>query len=203
MIKYVVFDFDGTLVDSLGLIKRLVQAELKISDKEFETIREVGLKQAVKKLDISSIKVASLAFKISLKLKRKTDKIKFFPGMVEVIKTLTADYKLGIVSSNTKEIITQVLTRNRIEDCFEFIYSDSSFFGKHLVLKRMCQKLEIKPLEVVYIGDEDRDILAAKKVKIKNMSVSWGFNSKKRLRQTTPDFLVDLPEEIIKNISKY
>ena len=89
-----------------------------------------------------------------------------------------------------------------IENLFEFVYSESSLFGKHVVLKRMCSKQNIDPLEVVYVGDEDRDIIAAKKVKIKIIAVTWGFNSKAKLSKEKPDYLVDLPMQIIEVISQ-
>ncbi len=71
-----------------------------------------------------------------------------------------------------------------------------------MVLKRMCNKHKIKNNEVIYVGDEDRDIIASKKVKIKTIAVTWGFNSKNKLIKENPDYLVDSPIQITKQILK-
>jgi phosphoglycolate phosphatase-like HAD superfamily hydrolase len=62
------------------------------------------------------------------------------------------------------------------------------------------RKESLNPEEVVYVGDETRDIEAAKKSQIKVIAVTWGFNSKQVLAAQNPDFLIDRPEELIKVI---
>lgn len=61
----------------------------------------------------------------------------------------------------------------------------------------MCNKYNINPLEVIYVGDEDRDIIAAKKTKIKTIAVTWGFNTNEKLSRENPDYLVDSPIQIV------
>jgi phosphoglycolate phosphatase-like HAD superfamily hydrolase len=51
--------------------------------------------------------------------------------------------------------------------------------------------------EVIYVGDEIRDIEAAKRSKIPVISVTWGFNGTAILQQYQPDYLVHKPQEII------
>ena len=52
--------------------------------------------------------------------------------------------------------------------------------------------------EVIYIGDEDRDIIAAKRVGVKVIAVTWGYNSKEKLMKEKPDCLVSSPKELEK-----
>jgi phosphoglycolate phosphatase-like HAD superfamily hydrolase len=51
--------------------------------------------------------------------------------------------------------------------------------------------------EVIYVGDETRDIEASKKINIKVIAVSWGFNSGEVLAKHNPDFLIHKPSELI------
>jgi phosphoglycolate phosphatase len=200
MIKYVVFDFDGTIADTFGIIKEIAQREYSLTDEDFEIIREEGLWDLIKSPTVSLRNITKMAFiGIKSRMEDIVD-IELFPDVVETIKILKKDYRLGIVSSNSSDIIFRTLKRNGIEDFFDFIYSDSSFFGKHLVLKRMCKKFGIKNNEVIYIGDEDRDIVASKKNMIKNIAVSWGFNSVDNLMREHPDFLVKNPKEILEKV---
>ena len=199
MIKYIVFDFDGTIADTYSKIKGIVNDLKKEENKEidFEEIRDHGTKYLIKKSGIPLWKMPKFVHRTMFELKQKGN-IKLFPKMLNVFKRLNKNYKLGIVSSNTEENIRFVLKKYDLENLFEFVYSRSSLFGKHRTLKKMCKKYKIKPKEVIYIGDEDRDVIAAKKARIRIAAVTWGFNSKKRLKEKNPDYLIDNPEELLK-----
>ena len=199
MKKYIVFDFDGTIADTYQDILTIVNDLKKDKYKEidFEDIRDHGARYLIKKAGIPFWKIPKFVYQAASKLKRKNN-IRLFPEILDVFKELSKKYKLGILSSNSEENIRIVLKKYKVEDLFEFIYSNSSIFGKHLVLKRMCRKYKINPEDIIYIGDEDRDIIAAKKAKIKIIAVTWGFNSEKLLKEKKPDYLVNNPKEILK-----
>jgi phosphoglycolate phosphatase len=84
----------------------------------------------------------------------------------------------------------------------EFIYSGSSIFGKHEVIKEILQMHQYRPEEAGYIGDETRDIEAAKKAGVSAIAVSWGFNSRSILEQYCPDVVLDAPQDLLKIFSQ-
>lgn len=196
MIKYIVFDFDGTLADTFDVIKNIAMNEYSEYDIDVELFKSEGAKGMLKMLNIPRWKIPGMILNVTNKL-RNSKNIKLFPGIVDLLINLKKDYKIGILSSNSKEIINDTLKEYDIENLFEFVYSESSLFGKHSVLKRMCSKHNIDPLEVIYVGDEDRDIIAAKKANLKSIAVTWGFNSKEKLSRENPDYLVDSPMQIL------
>ena len=57
---------------------------------------------------------------------------------------------------------------------------------------------KLTPEEVIYVGDETRDIEASKTIPIKVIAVSWGFNSAEALAKQNPDFLIQKPSELLK-----
>ncbi|MBU1177078.1 MAG: HAD-IA family hydrolase [Patescibacteria group bacterium] len=201
MKKYIVFDFDGTIVDTyediLNIVKDLKNDKYK--EINLEDIKNYGTRYLIKKSGIPFWKIPKFVYQVTSKLKKR-DNIKLFPEILDVFKKLSENYNLGIVSSNSEENIRIVLKKYKIENLFEFIYSDSSIFGKHLVLKRMCRRYKINSDNVIYVGDEDRDIVAAKKARIKIIAVTWGFNSEKLLKKEKPDYLVNNPKEILEII---
>lgn len=77
-----------------------------------------------------------------------------------------------------------------------------SLFGKGSAIKKICKIRGIKTNEVLYIGDEVRDIISTKKIGSKIMSVSWGYNAKERLIKEKPDWIADKPSDILKIIKK-
>lgn len=197
MIKYIVFDFDGTIADTFDHIKEIVRARLDdIGEADFELLRSEGIKAVIQHKNISMHKLPAMVLGVTSQLKKGKD-IALFADMTTVIQTLATIYRLGIVSSNSEENIRQCLEKYQLNSLFAFVYSQSSLFGKDRVLKKMCQKHQLNPAEIVYVGDEDRDIMACKKVNIKNMAVCWGYNAEKRLCVLQPDYIVTSPLEMI------
>ncbi|MFH1769614.1 MAG: HAD-IA family hydrolase [Parcubacteria group bacterium] len=201
-IKYIVFDFDGTMADTFKDVLDIVNG-LK-TDKEVDVdmndIKNYGISGLMKRARIPLWKLPKLVKDVLFKLRKKTD-IKLFPNMPQILQELSRNYKLGIVSSNSSENISNVLRRYGIADDFDFIYSSSSIFGKHLILKNMCKKYKIKPVEILYVGDENRDIIGARKANIKTIAITWGYNSEKLLQKENPEYLARTPEEILTILS--
>jgi phosphoglycolate phosphatase-like HAD superfamily hydrolase len=59
------------------------------------------------------------------------------------------------------------------------------------------QQNHLSAEEIVYVGDETRDIEASKKIHVKVIAVSWGFNSREALAKQKPEFLIHKPSELI------
>ena len=83
-----------------------------------------------------------------------------------------------------------------MQKVFDFIYSGTTF-GKSKVINKLLNQNNINPQQAIYVGDETRDIEAARKSNIRAIAVSWGFNSKELLAAQNPDFLIHQPNELI------
>ncbi|MBU2104836.1 MAG: HAD-IA family hydrolase [Nanoarchaeota archaeon] len=200
MTKTILFDFDGTLVDTFPIIEKEVRKLKGIEKKQkidFNEIKKLGTKGLIKKSGIPYWKIPLLTKNIMREIRNRKD-IKLFEGVELILKQLRKRYRLGIVSSNSEENIKKILKENGVDKLFDYIYSASSLFGKHKNLKRLIKKYKLNLEEVIYVGDEDRDILAAKKVGIKVVAVTWGYNSKEKLMKEKPDYLVSSPKELEK-----
>lgn len=200
MTKTILFDFDGTLVDTFPIIEKEVRKLKGIEKKQkidFNEIKKLGTKGLIKKSGIPYWKIPLLTKNIMREIRNRKD-IKLFEGVELILKQLRKRYRLGIVSSNSEENIKKILKENGVDKLFDYIYSASSLFGKHKNLKRLIKKYKLNFEEVIYVGDEDRDILAAKKVGIKVVAVTWGYNSKEKLMKEKPDYLVSSPKELEK-----
>lgn len=195
-IKYVVFDFDGTLANTLSAIREIAEEEVgPISDEDFEAMRNEGVIGVIRRYKIKPWELPKVISRFSSKLKKRSD-IKLYPMIEELIQSLSKSFKLGILSSNSEDNIKLTLDKHGVTDKFEFIYSQSSLFGKDKVMKKMCKKRQIDPSHILYVGDEDRDIVACKKVGIKCVAVTYGFNNRASLIKTNPDFIADSPMDI-------
>ncbi|HOM01696.1 MAG TPA: HAD hydrolase-like protein [Acetivibrio sp.] len=204
MVNTLIFDFDGTIVDSLGIgidAYNEIAEECKFKKLNPSDLTELGRLPIVKKCNVLGISLAQiplLVHKLNEKIKDNIHKIKVFDKMKEVLYALEKEkYSLHIISSNTESTIKQVLQLNDL-DMFESIYPAKNIFGKHYVINDFIKKSGLDKDDIIYIGDELRDIEACKKSKVKIISVTWGFESADLLLTGNPDFLAKDPEDIIR-----
>lgn len=203
MIKHVVFDFDGTIADTAELYIRLANGMSEkyglptVSIEELKYLSTIPLKKRFKKLGIPFRKFIILAMDVTGKVRQHMDSLSLFAGMQEVLKYLhQKGFKLYIISSNSVSNIEQFLNNNNIK-VFDYVYSSRGLFDKHRTINKLIKKMGMKREEVMYIGDEYRDIKACKKSKVKIISVLWGFDSPELLKKGNPDFLAEKPQDIV------
>ncbi len=203
-LKTVLFDFDGTIADTFSVCVDIANKNAskfgfrKIKTDEFEMLRGMTPFELLKEFKIPFYKVPFFIKKVQLELYEGMDKVAIFPGMKKVIESLhKKNYLLGIITSNTEENVRRCLEANNVS-AFDFIHNERNIFGKSHTIKNVLKTHTLKPSEVVYVGDEVRDIQASKKSRIKCISVTWGFNTKELLKKSKPTFIVNSPMELLK-----
>jgi len=201
--KILVFDFDGTIADTFNKIVDIAN-ELsneykynRIKDSELKKLKNKTLRQTLDHLQVPILKVPRILMKARSKLNKDILNIKPIGGLKDMLIELDQlGFKMGILSSNSSKNIRHFL-KNHDLDLFEFIRTSSKIWGKNRALKRMMRRMNIQMEDIIYIGDEVRDIVAAKKVGIRCAAVTWGFNSSQALKAQNPDFLLKHPKELI------
>lgn len=206
--KLILFDFDGTIADTFKLSRQVVNdhaEELgfkRLTDKEIEKLRGMTAKEIFTYIKIPLYRLPKLIILYHHEMAKVI--IKAFPikGILNVLKIFKEKgYRLGIVSSSTKENIEVFLNHHNMM-VFDFIHSKFDPFGKHGAIKEIIKTYSLNPSRVIYIGDEARDIEAAKKAGVGFIAVTWGFNTKKLLLKHNPTYLVEKPEELISVVSR-
>lgn len=200
--KYIIFDFDGTIANSFPLIvdiARVVLPKLDLSDEKIERFRNLPPKRIIKDSKVPYVKIPSLLVKGKRLLSKRLDEVQIVKNLDGVIKQLHEEgYKLYVVSSNSETNIRLFLDKYQIKHYFNSIYGNVGLFSKAQTLRKVLRWQKIRSGECLYIGDEVRDIEAAHKVHIAVASVTWGFNGKEILKKYKPDYLVDKPKELLK-----
>lgn len=205
--KTIIFDFDGTIADTLPWIRKKLLffiKEMRLSDlPDHEIIREIRSKSystLMKEFKISWLKLPFIMAKVyqaQKELYEHIDEIKIYPQIKELLETLhKKGYCLSILSSNIRQNIDSLLKKHKI-DFFDFIYCERNIFGKDRVLRKILKEEGLKKEEAFYVGDEIRDIEASHKAGIKIIAVSWGFNSRQALIKNNCDFIADKSMDII------
>jgi phosphoglycolate phosphatase len=129
---------------------------------------------------------------------RHIDELDPVPGLRKVLTELKhRGYRLGIVSSNIGENIEAYLTARKMNDLFSFTYADGKVSHKGELMKKMMKEQKLVPEQVIYVGDEPRDVLAARGVGVKTVGVTWGFQPKKAFAEVGPEWLISKPKELL------
>lgn len=201
--KVIIFDFDGTIADTLDLGIEIFNdlsgkfRYKKISEADRQIFREKTSREIVRSLKVPFISLPFLARSVKRELTKEILNVKPVKGMHDALHELHNEHvTLGILTSNTKTNVEQFLKHNDIA-VFDFI-ATSSLFRKHRYLKPIADKFKINHNQVFYIGDETRDVDAAKQAGVQAIAVTWGVNSRERLQQHNPDYLIDTPQQLVK-----
>ena len=120
-----------------------------------------------------------------------------FEGMDQALVRLSqSKFELYIVSSNSKRNVERFLASRGILGEFKAVYGGAGLFNKDQLIRRVLKSNHLSPKSTVYVGDEVRDIEAAKRVDMPVIAVSWGYNTEKLLLQHQPTVLARSPQQL-------
>jgi phosphoglycolate phosphatase len=200
--RALVFDFDGTIADTLAE-SRSIFNELapdygvrQVQEDEIEELRHLSLKEIVSHLGIPKSRVPVIIARGTTMMRKNIDRLQLISGMREALtemRGLTDNF--GILTSNSTSNVDLFLTNHGLREMFDFISSTSKLTGKARHIRAIRKTFSLKNEEMLYIGDELRDVKAAQKANIPHVAVSWGFNSRESLAAAKPTYLIDHPSE--------
>ena len=187
-----IFDFDGTLADSAewffaaydGLavrfgLRRATRAEL-------EGLRALGTREIMRRLDVPLWKLPLIARDMRARMASDIAGIALFPGIAAALTALEArGMKLAIVSSNGEANVRAVLG-NELAGHIAYWGCGTALFGKAKKLRAAMRACGATPDRTILIGDETRDIEAARAAKIASGAVLWGYAAPEALVAMAP-----------------
>ncbi len=204
MLKYVIFDFDGTLADSRVVLvtawnllaKKHRLKEMKLE--ELDSLKKLSIKERSKLLGLPLYKLPIILPQFFRLYRQGIKDIKPFDGIKEMLnKVEKKGCKIAIISSNSRENISYFLKHYQIKNIKEVLCS-SKIHGKDRLITRFLREKQLKPSEVIYIGDEHRDLVACKKTGVKMIWVGWGYDAEEVVDPLKPDYKVYTPAGILK-----
>lgn len=206
MPKVILFDFDGTIADTfenfLVIADKLSEKYNfpKITEDEITRLRAEDVRTLLRIFKIPIHKLPFIARDLKKMQNQMITDVKPFKGIPSIIHELKKEgFKLGVLSSNSNENIT-TFNKEFGLDVFDYVFTDIGMFGKARAISKFIKNNNLNKNDVIYVGDEIRDIKACKIACVKIISVVWGFNSIEGLKRYSPDFLCETPDEILKII---
>ncbi len=216
MIKAVLFDLDGTLVNSLEDLANSTNYALEKfgfpthETEKFKYFVGDGMPKLIERVlpeDKRDTKTHSLVLECFMNHYREhyVDKTAAYNGINELINSLKEKgLKIAVISNKAQEMAVTVANK-LFGDVFDIVCGKQEGYPAKpdpaLTLK-VINDLGVTPNECVFIGDSGMDMAVAKNAKCHSIGVLWGFRTMEELGDYGADYIVHMPFEILQIIGE-
>lgn len=209
MIKNYIFDFDGTVADTIGGIVATMQETFRLNGRDIPSVEEIKeviglpLEGCMHGLGIT---VEGDVAELCATYRRifpdiAMSQIQLFPNVKETLTELHNQGKrLAIATSRNRNSLTEIMKRHGVLDYFELLVSSSDGYAPKpapdMVLG-ILDRLGISDSETVVIGDTSFDIEMGNKAHCWTCAVTYGNHTREKLMTAQPNFIVDSFSEVL------
>ncbi|HRD28098.1 MAG TPA: HAD hydrolase-like protein [Caulobacter sp.] len=205
--RLAIFDFDGTLGDTLGWMLDTSDALAekfgyrKIDRSQLDQLRHLSAREMMKVQKLPAVKLPAIAAHFQKLMTADAGRIAMFDGVPEMLRALHgAGVRLAIVSSNSEENVRIILGPD-LCGLVSMFNCGASMFGKAPKFRKVLKRLEVRPGEAISVGDEIRDLDAAREVGLATGVVCWGYTAPDALKAQKPDHVFETVEAIAARLS--
>lgn len=201
-----IFDYDGTLADSFPWFCSVLNQTARqfgfreVAEDEIDELRALGTREIVARLGVAKWKLPAIAMHMRKLSAESRDAVALFPGADAMLASLAAsNIRVAIVSSNAEQTIRRTLGLAAVH--VSHFQCGASLWGKGAMFKAVIKRLGADKPCTIAIGDEVRDIEAARGAGIAAGAVTFGYNAAATLRAHGPDMVFDDYAELVEKLT--
>lgn len=203
-----IFDFDGTIADTYHYIieisNRLAE-EFKFAPihwDEIEDLKNKTSQEIIAHLQVPVMKIPAILAKAKKEYNNDLSRLQPIKGLTDILHKLKElGTFMGIFSSNSNNNVCEFLAAHQL-NIFDFVHTTPKVWSKNIGLKNLINSNGFDLSQIIYIGDETRDIVAAQRLGIKVAAVAWGYNSPAALEKQNPDYLLNTPTDLLNLLNR-
>lgn len=193
----VILDFDGVLADSAPWMLRRIPDFLRArglpapGPDELEQLRGMPNRQVVRRMRVPAWRLPGIARDMRALIEAEAHEIPLFPGAAGFLERLqAAGARAAIVSSNGERAVRRILGEENAARVTRYACG-AAIFGKAPLFRRVVRAEGVERGRVLAVGDETRDIDAARKAGLACAAATWGYATREVLASAGPDRLAD------------
>jgi pyrophosphatase PpaX len=211
MINTIIFDFDGTIINTNTLIEEglnhfsYMHRGYHFTEKEILALAGKPLEVQMSAIDSRLSKLLVEQFRIWYS-NHHNHKTSAFPGMIELLRFLKGlNLNLAIVTNNSRASLEMGLKHLGIEDLFHLTLSRDEVKATKPDpdgLLEVLRTFNVEPHEAIFIGDTDNDILAAKAAGIRSAMVAWSILDEESIKILNPDHILHESPQLLELLAR-
>lgn len=197
-----IFDYDGTLADSFPWFCSVLNQTARqfgfreVAEGEADELRELDSRQIIARLGVPLWRMPAIAMHMRKLSAEAGEVVALFPGAEQMLARLAAnDVAIAVVSSNSEAVIRRTLGRASAH--VSHFGCGASLWGKSAKFSAVVRQAGADRQRTIAIGDEIRDIDAARRAGITSGAVTFGYNTGASLRAREPDLIFDDYEQLL------
>ncbi len=196
-----IFDFDGTIADTLpvylSVLERFTQKSIVNQIEQLPVLRQMPLQKVFGYLKASRMSRLRVLWFHMRHMPTVIGEAPMWDNMQNVLETLQRQgYRLDIVSSNYERNVRAFLNARKIERYFQDIRHVASS-AKAEGLRHFVQQKTLSSNRTFYVGNEPGDIKAAHLAGIKSVGVLWSGQDHQRMAAEQPTTIARQPQDLL------
>ena len=192
--QVLLFDLDGTLVDTATDLALAIKAMLKTLEKSTLVQRALsGAHEIATDLDEEDKARALAIFLDSYQANVCVNTVLYPDVRSTLVELKRRGYRLVIVTNKPHQFVEPILAGLRLDGLFELILGGDSLSKRKpdpMPLNYVSQLFEVNPNECLMIGDSKNDILAAKAAQMESVGLTYGYNYGEDIAQHQPELVL-------------
>ncbi len=197
------FDYDGVLVDSFDQLlsafrRTAVDTGLgrPPTRNDFETIEDLNAAGLAALLGVPESDIDRYTRRTHAFLEAEGYQPVMFPGIADLLRTLSEGHTIAIVTANYEHLVRQGLVRNGVDECVSLVLDAKQPGAKSEKIRHALGCFGVPPDGGFMIGDTRGDIRHGRSAGVRTVGVTWGYQTRATLAEEDPDFIVDSPREL-------
>ncbi len=206
--QLLIFDWDGTLMDSMYRITQSIQAAAEDTGFPIPAASQIrsgiglgpmeSLQHIFPKLTLNDLQLIYEAYKKHY-FGSQDETVTLYPGTLATLQQLRTDYQFAVATGKSRAGLDLALQAHNLQDLFLTTRTadETSSKPNPQMIEEILTELGVEPVQALMIGDTEYDIQLAENAGIDALVVSYGAASRDRLQQFNPLDIIDDITELV------